>query len=211
MSKMEKYLANLGEGVLNFTQADSEFDKIVADFAKKLQKSLSKSRPGRPGGHNASKNLYQSLGFNPNGGWEIKVLGQKASITLTLPDYYEYTDTGRNKTKRDGTGEVRKNLEGLKGWISQKGATLALPKSYTRRWVLKDGTKKEKKIPYKSRAEANKALAFFISRKIHKHGFKGTGWFSDEVEKFRKEAADKLSEILGTKVEFNITLLQNKK
>jgi len=87
---------------------------------------------------------------------------------------------------------LRKNLMGLNGWISQKGLVGGGGMTVKQKVKLKNGTIKEytRKL---TAVQANKALAFLISRKIHKKGFKGTNWFSSDVDKFMDEIVKALN------------------
>lgn len=175
-SDLNKFLDTLGEDIVSFDMKGDGVQKAVNNFIKRLRANLEKHN------HIASGNLYQALGE----GWQTKVNGKKVTIQLVLPEYYEATDTGRKATKSGGSGAVYNNLQGLRGWISQKGLVPSGGKDFERKWKLKDGTIKTKKFKL-SAEKANKALAFMISRKIHRFGFKGTKWFSSQIEDFESE------------------------
>jgi len=164
--------------------SDDIIDQVLQKYIKIWQDNLAKKN------HIGTGNLFQSLASDKGQyGFRTEAKGGKIRIYLSLPEYYEYTDVGRGETEKGGTGQLRKNLMGLKGWISQKG--LKLNTLVTQKRKLKDGTIKQ--YTYKiSKAQANKNAAFAIARKIHKKGFKGTKWFSSDVDKFMDEIIDTL-------------------
>ena len=165
--------------------SDDIIDQVLQKYIKIWQDNLAKKN------HIGTGNLFQSLASDKGQyGFRTEAKGGKIRIYLSLPEYYEYTDVGRGETEKGGTGQLRKNLMGLKGWISQKG--LKLNTLVTQKRKLKDGTIKQ--YTYKiSKAQANKNAAFAIARKIHKKGFKGTKWFSSDVDKFMDEIVKALN------------------
>lgn len=166
--------------------SDDIIDQVLQKYIKIWQDNLAQKN------HIASGNLFQSIGSEKGKyGFKTEAKGGKIRIYLSLPDYYEYTDTGRGATEKGGTGQLRKNLMGLKGWISQKELIGGGGMTVKQKVKLKNGTIKEytRKL---TAVQANKALAFLISRKIHKKGFKGTKWFSSDVDNFMDEIIDTL-------------------
>lgn len=92
-------------------------------------------------------------------------------VVFHLQDYWRYVDGGRPKTMSGGTGELRRKIL---DWIEVK-RILPTP--------MKNG-----KLP------TPQQLAYLISRKIHKEGYKGTQDLSkatDSIyEKFQQEIYD---------------------
>jgi hypothetical protein len=175
------FLDEIGEVESAFEKAEdkSNVHKVFVSFGERLRKNLDKDK------RNASGNLYQSVGGDSNGTWDIKKRKGGVNIKMWLPDYYEYTDIGRKPTQKEGSGVVEKKLKGLTGWISQKKIVKSSGMKFLQKWELKDGTIKTKYVK-KTAAQANKILAFLFSRKIHKKGFKGSKWFTREVPYFEK-------------------------
>ena len=146
----------------------------------------------------SSRNLYQTLGT----GWDFKILGKSASIVLELPEYYIYTDDKRNPTKSPGSkpGAVRSALvyqsSSLRGWIAAKGLVKSSGMEFKYKRKLADGTVKTytRKLNAK---EANRALSFMISKKIHEKGFKGTKWFSSKLNDFERDITKAVDEQFG--------------
>lgn len=167
--------------------SDDIIDQVLQKYIKIWQDNLAKKN------HIGTGNLFQSLASDKGQyGFRTESKGGKIRIYLSLPEYYEYTDTGRGATEKGGTGQLRKNLMGLKGWISQKGLIGGGGMTVKQKVKLKNGTIKEytRKL---TAVQANKALAFLISRKIHKKGFKGTKWFSSDVDNFMDEIVEALN------------------
>lgn len=190
---INSWLNSIGEGVVKFNEKGTPTLDVINDFIKELRHNLEQDK------HIGSGNLYQQLGE----GWDIKIMGKRAKIQLILPEYYEATDTGRKPSSKKGSGSVFKNLTGGRGWIAQK--RIKLPTTYTAKWKLKDGTIKTKQRKYKNKTQANKALGFMISRKIHKFGFKGTGWFSRAAFDFIRDINIAIEKEFGAG-EINITI-----
>lgn len=186
---IDSLVDNLGIEKAAVQISQDAVDVILQKYIKKWQDNLANKN------HIATGNLFQSLASDKGEyGFRIE---QKEGVTrlyLSLPDYYEYTDVGRGKTEKTGTGIVKQKLEGLKGWIAQKGLKLNTLVKQKRK--LKDGTIKE--YTYKiSKAQANKNAAFFIARKIHIKGFKGTKWFSSEIDNFKSEISKAIFDTTG--------------
>lgn len=175
-------------------------DVILQKYIDKWQKNLAKKK------HIASGNLYQSFALDQKGeyGFKVETSKGKTSITLSLPDYYEFTDTGRDKSKKKDEKDdyvVYNKLQGLQGWISRKA--LKLKTKVIGSYTLKDGTIKQ--YTYKiTKEQANKNAAFVIARKIHTKGFKGTNWFTSEKDKFINEIVKAIEKETGVVTELVI-------
>jgi len=167
-------------------------DVVLQKYIKKWQDNLTKNN------HRATDNLWQSLGSDKGAyGFKVEKTGQGITrIVLMLPDYYSYTDTGRQPTSKNGSGIVRKKLQGSNGWIANKGLIGGSGKTITGTYKLKDGTIKTytRKL---TAAQWNKQLSFLIARKIHQKGFKGTNWFSSEITGFTAEIKTAIFELTG--------------
>lgn len=186
---IDNLINNLGVEKSAVQISQDAVDVILQKYIKKWQDNLAQKN------HIASGNLFQSLASDKGQyGFRIETKEGVTRLYLSLPDYYEYTDTGRQPTKNKGTGIVKQKLQGLQGWISQKG--LKLNTLVTQKRKLKDGTIKE--YTYKiSKAQANKNAAFAIARKIHTKGFKGTKWFSSEIDNFKSDISKAIFDTTG--------------
>lgn len=105
----------------------------------------------------------------------------RAVFQLIMPEYAEQRDKGRKPTSGGGNGAVRENL---KRWVERKGF-YAKTEMYQRSNAAAS-VKKERTI---------NSLAYLISRKIHREGYKGNHFYSDvindgRVEQLTKDLAD---------------------
>ena len=91
-------------------------------------------------------------------------------VVFHLQDYWKWVEGGRDKTKNGGNGELRRNLL---NWIEVKHI---LPK------------------PQNGKLPTPQQLAYLISRKIHKQGYKGTQDLSKATDtiydRFQQEIYD---------------------
>ena len=108
-------------------------------------------------------------------------------VVFHLQDYWKYVEGGRPKTMSGGSGELRRKIL---EWLEVK-RILPTP--------MKNG-----KLP------TPKQLAYLISRKIHKEGYKGTQDLSKATdtiwERYREEiydAIDKETSILLSSIYSN--------
>jgi len=179
--EISKWLDDSFEDSLLFTRGNNAIVDVINKYIKVWRDQLEKNK------HiGASRNLYQTLGT----GWKINVLNKEMSIQLELPDYYRYTDDKRDPTSGGGTGAVRKALvyqsSSLRGWIAAKNIVPSSGMEFKYKRKLANGTVKTytRKLNAK---QANRALSFMISKKIHEKGFKGTNWFSSKLDSFQKD------------------------
>ena len=204
VEKLTKLFDGLGEGLLNFDTDSTLILRTINDLVERLRHNLETIPHGKYKGHMASGNLWQQLGQ----GWDIKILGKDATIKLIMPEYYEATDTGRSPTKSGGDGAVKRNLgytDDLKGWVAAKKLIPPGGIKIKQKRTLKDGTVKEYTTTLTS-AQANKRAAYLISRKIHKFGFKGTGWFSKEMKQFTNDMTKAINEEIGRGIKLVIEI-----
>lgn len=98
---------------------------------------------------------------------KCEVIKGEYTVVFHLQDYWRYVEGGRDKTKNNGDGSLRRNI--LK-WIEVKKI---LPK------------------PIDGKLPTPQQLAYMISKKIHEKGYKGTQDLSkatDDIwEKYREE------------------------
>jgi len=131
-------------------------------------------------GKNAKQTLRNSIH------WAAKSEGFNVKFQLLLNDYYEVVDKGRPPTINKGGGRL---LPAIKQWIRDKPI---VPKA-----------DKKGKVP------SIDSLAFMITRKIHRFGFKGSNFYTDVFKDGSKE--DKLTKgitkILGNNMQVNMVQL----
>lgn len=192
--KINDFLTNdVGDDILNFKD-DDKFTNFLNKWIEKWRTSLETAKHGKYTGHIASGNLYQRLGDEKS--WTFTTLGKRVQIQFVLPDYYKFTDDKRNPTSGGGNGALRRALgfqnEGS-GWIANKRL---IPSSGMELFGRK-----------LTAAQANKALSFLIARKIHRDGYKGSGWFSKDMNKFKEELTSVIEKLFGKGASFNLKIL----
>jgi hypothetical protein len=120
-------------------------------------------------GITASGKLANSIKCLP-----VDVNGNIYEVSLQLEEYWKAIEDGRAPTKNSGNGELRRAI--LK-WITAKPVI---------------------KRPYNGKLPTDEQLAFLISRKIHREGYKGRQPLQRTIDELRddiladiKEAVEK--------------------
>lgn len=103
-------------------------------------------------GINASGKLSNSVKF------ELKLGDTTLEVGLWLEDYYKWIEQGRPRTTHSGNGELRR---AILNWIKVKPV---VPR------------------PYNGKLPAEEQLAYLISRKIHREGYRGRNVLHKSVE-----------------------------
>ena len=164
-------------------KADEVLFNFWKDSIKDLQKNLDKRKPKTGRDSNATYKLRQSILENLSKGYTTKDGYIRA--TIKLEDYYEQIDQGRGPTKKGGNGALYRNIL---QWVNDKGVNFTDDKG--------------KKLP-------DKSIAYLITRKIHRQGFKGTKFFSKVINnKTLKKLESDLIDALGD--DFEALILDNK-
>ena len=127
-------------------------ENFAVYFQNKLQENMLKN------GSNASGKLVNSFKT------EVKVGEDTYEVGIWLEDYWYYVNNGRGPTRSGGNGTLRKKIE---EWIRVKRIVPHVG-------VIKTGKKDGKKY-----LPTIKQLAFLITRKIHREGYKGTHFFDE--------------------------------
>lgn len=109
-------------------------------------------------GSNASGNLVNSFKT------EVKIGEDSYEVGIYLADYWYYVNNGRGPTRNSGNGSL---LEKIKEWIKVK------------RIVPHVGVIKTGKQAGKQYLPTINQLAYLITRKIHREGYKGTHFFDE--------------------------------
>jgi hypothetical protein len=124
---------------------------------------------------------------------EVKETNVGFEVTIHMNNYWRWINDKRGRTTNNGTGQVRKGLEGVSGWVAKRGIAVRLVQKVLNKQTGKYYTRK-----FKSSAEWNKSMAYAISRKIHSKGFvsKGRGFY-DEV--INDDTINELVQTIATK------------
>ena len=176
---------------------DKEIYNLLESFGKETVLDLDKSlmaKVSKGGGYNPRLRALIKYQFIAKSG--------SISMAVTMPEYGLALDGGRSPTESSGTGALRQNLI---SWIKRKN----LKVNISQRKIDKTTSLKNKKVrkSYKeiTREKKIEQMAFAISRKIHKFGYKGNNFIKDVITDGRtKELEDKLSEIFKTDVIISI-------
>ena len=127
-------------------------ENFASYFQNKLQENMIKN------GSNASGKLVNSFRT------EVKIGEDSYSVGINLEDYWYYVNNGRGPTRGGGNGGL---YEKIKEWIRVK------------KIVPHVGTIKTGKQAGKQYLPTINQLAFLITRKIHREGYKGTHFFDE--------------------------------
>lgn len=127
-------------------------ENFATYFKNKLQTNMMRN------GSNASGNLVNSFKT------EVKIGEDSYEVGIYLADYWYYVNNGRGPTRNSGNGSL---LEKIKEWIKVK------------RIVPHVGVIKTGKQAGKQYLPTINQLAYLITRKIHREGYKGTHFFDE--------------------------------
>jgi hypothetical protein len=180
-------------------------NKYGQDLSVALRENLIKNKNFATGG------LADSIHFR------VVVLPQSASFELYMADYWKYVDAGRGPTKgaKGGNGFIsekklmqldwsNKTLRGkLLTWINRKGLTQSLAHG-------KGKNPSAGKVSTLTDLVATRMMAFRMSRKIHRSGYVGKGFFTNAMKGGEagdiKQLERELAAILGNKI--RVTLIE---
>jgi len=169
---------------------NKETSKALNTFAKYvIQQSRSNLTKGNK---NASKALYNSLGYN------LKVTENSFSLSLEMEDYGKFQDKGVSGT------EVKYNTP-------YKYTNKKPPASAFSQWVIRKGLKgvRDKSGRFVSR----KGLQFAIANSIFKKGIKPSMFFTKPFEKAFKNLPDEVIEAYALDLDnfLEYTINENKR
>lgn len=101
------------------------------------------------------------------------VNGNSYEVSLSLEDYWKQVEYGRQPTKNDGNGELRRNIL---EWIRVKPV---IP------------------TPFNGKLPTEEQLAYLISRKIHTYGYEGKQPLKRTIEELKVEIHRDIEEALS--------------
>lgn len=181
-----------------------EFGKdITIDLKKNLRvrsyehavKAISRSKKKGNTASQIQSRLEASILANP-----VKYANGGLLFTLTMNDYWDAVNSGRNPTTKSGDGSLRKNLI---RWIK----TRKLKVEVSKRKINKTNTLKSKKVKkaYKQKTydQAVDQMAYAIAQKIHKDGYEGNHFFDEIINDGR---IDKLKEDIAKLINTEIII-----
>ena len=155
-----------------------KIEDLLTEFGKQLVIDTQKSLKSKQ--RDSSLNSRLSTSINPQTTYE----SGKIVFKLTMNDYWDAVNSGRDPTSKGGDGALRRNLI---RWIK----TRKLKVEISKRKEEKAKTLKNKKVKksYKKQTyeTAVENLAFVIARKIHKEGYEGNNFFDEVINDGRIE------------------------
>ena len=119
-----------------------------------------------------SGNLYQACTISPE--WITDEEGDAFHLKIELPFYAAYLNDGTRPSAKNPSPAFIANLSGATSWISRKGISMGLTRTFT------DKLGKTRTQKFKDKAAANQSFAYAIAKHRLKFGSRGSGWF-DEV------------------------------
>ena len=155
-----------------------KIEDLLTEFGKQLVIDTQKSLKSKQ--RDSSLNSRLSTSIKPQTTYE----SGKIVFRLTMNDYWDAVNSGRDPTSKGGDGALRRNLI---RWIK----TRKLKVEISKRKEEKAKTLKNKKVKksYKKQTyeTAVENLAFVIARKIHKEGYEGNNFFDEVINDGRIE------------------------
>lgn len=155
-----------------------KIEDLLTEFGKQLVIDTQKSLKSKQ--RDSSLNSRLSTSIKPQTTYE----SGKIVFRLTMNDYWDAVNSGRDPTSKGGDGALRRNLI---RWIK----TRKLKVEISKRKEEKAKTLKNKKVKksYKKQTydQAVENLAFVIARKIHKEGYEGNNFFDEVINDGRIE------------------------
>lgn len=137
--------------------------KALKKFGKKtIQRAATLLINGKRG-YDTGK-LMKSLDY------DLAVTANAFALKFDYLNYGEYIDKGRGPTRKGGNGSVQKDLL---AWVQRKG--------------LRPRNSKGQYVAWKNKIQQQRSMAFLIARKIHRFGYKGTGFFTNAFKENYKK------------------------
>jgi hypothetical protein len=153
-----------------------KIEDLLTEFGKQLVIDTQKSLKSKQ--RDSSLNSRLSTSIKPQTTYE----SGKIVFRLTMNDYWDAVNSGRDPTSKGGDGSLRKNLI---RWIKTRKLKVEISKRKEAKLNnLKTKGKLGKKVrkAYKQQTyeQAVESVAYAIAQKIHKEGYEGN-YFFDEV------------------------------
>ena len=160
----------------------SSVTQILKDYGDKVilgaRKTLADNKAKKKSGGDASSALSQSVRFLP-----LKIFGNTFEMVWVAEDYWYWVDHGRKPGKFPP-------LKPIERWITEK-------EIINRKTHSKGLADKSKANITQSILEKRKTLAFLIGRKLKREGYKGSKFFTNQVN---KESLSELRKTLSIQI-----------
>ena len=131
----------------------------------------------RKRGYDTGK-LYKSLDS------DLAVAANSISLKFRMEEYGIAIDKGREKS---GSGSGGNLYPKILEWVKRKG--------------LRPRDSKGKFQAWKNKEKQQRGIAFVVTRKIHRFGYKGTNFFTDAFEEKYKKLPRKIKQTFALDVE----------
>ena len=148
-----------------------KIEDLLTEFGKQLVIDTQKSLKSKQ--RDSSLNSRLSTSINPQTTYE----SGKIVFRLTMNDYWDAVNSGRDPTSKGGDGSLRKNLI---RWIKTRKLKVEISKRKTEKATTLKNKKVKKSYKKQTYEQAVESVAYAIAQKIHKEGYEGN-YFFDEV------------------------------
>ena len=175
---------------------DNGIKDLLNEFGLNLVNDLRKSLKSKQRDKALISNLDRSI--KP----ETKFANGNLYFTLTMNDYWDAVNSGREPTSGSGDGALKRNLI---RWVKTRKLKVVIAKRReSKAKSLKD--KKEKKA-YKQETfdQAVEKVAYVIARKIHKDGYEGNHFFDEIIKDGRiEQLKEDIAKLMKTEITIDI-------
>ena len=148
-----------------------KIEDLLTEFGKQLVIDTQKSLKSKQ--RDSSLNSRLSTSIKPQTTYE----SGKIVFRLTMNDYWDAVNSGRDPTSKGGDGSLRKNLI---RWIKTRKLKVEISKRKTEKATTLKNKKVKKSYKKQTYEQAVESVAYAIAQKIHKEGYEGN-YFFDEV------------------------------
>ena len=115
---------------------------------------------------------------------DLQVAANSISLKFKMEEYGLAIDKGRGKSGSGGSGDL---FPKILAWVKRKG--------------LRPRDSKGKFKAWKNKENQQRGIAFAVTRKIHRFGYKGNNFFTDAFEQNFKKLPKKIEKTFALDVE----------
>ena len=151
--------------------------KALSKFGKDVVIRAATLLQTRKRGYDTGK-LFKSLDS------DLQVAANSISLKFKMEEYGLAIDQGRGKSGSGGSGEL---FPKILAWVKRKG--------------LRPRDSKGKFKSWKNKENQQRGIAFAVTRKIHRFGYKGNNFFTDAFEQNFKKLPKKIEKTFALDVE----------
>jgi hypothetical protein len=131
----------------------------------------------RKRGYDTGK-LFKSLDH------DLQIAANSISLKFRMEDYGLAIDSGRGKSGKNNGGQL---FPKILDWVKRKG--------------LRPRNSKGQFAAWRNKEQQQRGIAFVVTRKIHRFGYKGTNFFTDAFESQFKKLPKKIEKTFALDVE----------